>query len=141
MKHIFVLDLSALMSEPQFALPLVSTIAENCHRIAMEYGQVWKAYRQRWGRFDTTVGKLLWDMLYDSDKFTVVLKPPHLSWEREIPREDRKFVRLAKAGGAILVTEDQPLIDTLRAKAQHGVKVMKCSEALKAAKKSGSTKS
>lgn len=102
------------------AIKLVYDIFYNCHVIAVD-DKLWQKYSQKLNAL-TKGGKLigrnilsLFELaLYNTNKGRWIADVRRIECETDIPADDRYLVRLAVRAAAILVTDDDPLKESIK---------------------------
>ena len=89
---------------------LLDEIAKRCHATAVD-DAIFRKYMQKAAGFPRVIS-LLSQMWRDQRKFIYCQHVPAAPHEDQLPRKDVLFVRVAILTQALLVTTDQPLIDS-----------------------------
>lgn len=149
MKYTFVLDECVVLFAQNFSdqygnedfksAHLVISIADNCHKIAVN-DYLMKKYYEKTSDIEhikQTVSfkviRIIRYMLKDSDKHKYIAFIPNYPFENEIPSDDLPIVKTAVHAQAIFVTSDRRLrqkIEELELPQRHNIKVLCPEEAL-----------
>lgn len=102
------------------ASKLVHDILYNCHAIAVD-NTLWTKYSQKstaltkGGKFiGHSILSLFGLVSHDTNKVRWITHVRKIECETDIPEDDRYLVRLAVCAAAILVTDDDPLKDSIK---------------------------
>ena len=149
MKYTFVLDESVILFAQNFSdqygnedfksAHLVISIADNCHKIAIN-DYLTKKYYEKTSDIERIkqavsfkVIRILKYMLKNPDKNVYLAFIPNYPFENEIPSDDLPIVKTAVRAQAIFVTADGRLrqkIEELELPQRHNIKVLYPEEAL-----------